>query len=64
MRLKSKVVWSAMPRSLAKACHSGQTYHLHLQPKQAHLAACFLLGLIFNPEDGGSIFIQNVKLSL
>jgi hypothetical protein len=24
----------------------------------------FFLGLLFNPEDGGDIFLENVKLSL
>jgi hypothetical protein len=26
-------------------------------------AACFLLALLFNPEDGGNMFPRNVKLS-
>jgi hypothetical protein len=39
------------------------TYRFCLQEttkKQARIAACFSLGLLFYPEGGGNIFLRNV----
>jgi hypothetical protein len=43
----------------------GRTSHLHFQGWRAWTAYCllhasFLLGILFNPEDGGDMFLRNV----
>jgi hypothetical protein len=50
------------PCSLVKANRLfGAAYRLHLQGRRVSLlTAGFLLGLLFNPEDGSDVFRRNV----
>jgi hypothetical protein len=68
MVMKSTVFWNIMLCSLLKVnrCFRG-IYHFHLQGR-ALLVSCFhtgfSLGLFFDHEDGGDIFLWNVGWSL
>jgi hypothetical protein len=60
--MKSIIFWDITQCSPLKVNRRfGGTYRLHLQ---ALLATCFytgfLLGLYFDPEDGGDMFVRNV----
>jgi hypothetical protein len=60
--MKDTIFWDIMPRSPLKVSRRfGGTYRLSIQGRKALLATCFragfLLGLIFDSEDGGDMFI-------
>jgi hypothetical protein len=72
---KSSIFWDITPCSPLKVNRSfGETRCLHLQErrtsqarnqheaggKHSLLHADFLLGLFFDPEDGGDVFLQHV----
>jgi hypothetical protein len=73
--MKSSVFWGETPYSLLKVNGSfGRTCRLHLQSRRISLTrnqhdasrtalrAGLLLGLFFDPEDEGNIFLRNVGL--
>jgi hypothetical protein len=70
--LKSTVFWVVMPHSSETAQHFGENITSifrvkeqakHETSRSRRQAAGFLLGLLLKPEDGGDMFLQNVRLS-
>jgi hypothetical protein len=66
--MKSSISWDITPCSPFKRnwCFEG-TYYLHLQSqRRALLSTCFharfLFCLLFDPEDGGDMFLWNIRL--
>jgi hypothetical protein len=53
MTVKSMLTWVVMPGSSQRALHFTGTYCCHLQA----CFCCFLAWLLFNPEDGGDMFL-------
>jgi hypothetical protein len=67
LKLKSTIFWDITPCNPLKLSRRfGGTYRLHLHPskKPALLVTCFhavfFLGLFFDTEDGGDIFLRNI----
>jgi hypothetical protein len=72
--MKSTVFWDVMLHNLETTQHSGKAYWLHLLgqsvrqarnhlPDACHLLLVgILLGVLFNPEDGGDMFLQNTGI--
>jgi hypothetical protein len=68
--LKSTIFWDITPCSPLKINrHFGGTYRLHLHGRSIsrarnYVATCFhagfLIGLFFDREDGGDMFLRNV----
>jgi hypothetical protein len=60
--LKNSVSWDIMLwHPVKKKQYFLGTYHLHIQSSNCSLVhADFLLGLLFDSEDGGSMFLQDV----
>jgi hypothetical protein len=61
MTTESVVCWVVLPHSLKTANISNE----HVSSSWEELSTCFwcfLLGLLFHPEDGGDIFFQNAWL--
>jgi hypothetical protein len=68
--MKYTIFWDVTPSRMVEVhqCFGG-TYCLHIQSKEvmskkraaseALLAGC-LLGLLFDPEDGGNMFLRNL----
>jgi hypothetical protein len=57
--------WNIKPRNPFKVNQrSGGTCHLHLLGQRGLLATCFhdgfLVGLFFEPEGGGDVFLRNI----
>jgi hypothetical protein len=64
--MKFNIFWDIVPCSPYMSLCFGGTYHLHLQgrksAKQETTCSCwFLARLIFNPEDGGDMFLRNIS---
>jgi hypothetical protein len=61
----SSAFWIVMLHNLETAQNSEEAYWLHLmgqrgcQARNHLLPVGFLLGVLFNPEDGDDIFLQN-----
>jgi hypothetical protein len=64
--MKDTIFWDITPCSPLKVNRSfGGKYRLHLQGRKISLLgtcfhASFLLGLFFDPKDGGDMFLRNV----
>jgi hypothetical protein len=54
--MKRMVFWVEMPCSLERALHFGV---ISISPAASTV---FLLVLLFGPEDGGDILLQNIRL--
>jgi hypothetical protein len=71
--MNSAVVYVITSCSSERSRRFGGTYRLHLQGSRIRevrnklrfsaASADFLLSLFFDPEDGGDIFLRNVRLS-
>jgi hypothetical protein len=61
MVMKSSAYWDITPcSSVIVNQRFGGTYHLHFQSEKALLDALRFLGLLFDPEDVGDMFLRNV----
>jgi hypothetical protein len=69
LAVKNTIFWYIAPCSPLKVnLRFGGTYHPHLHGRRINLArkvaicfhAGFFLGLSFDPEDGGDMFLRNV----
>jgi hypothetical protein len=59
--MKSSVFWDITPCNPLKINrHFGGTFRLHVGSACYPLHAGFLLGIFFDPEDGGDMFLRNV----
>jgi hypothetical protein len=59
--LKSTILWDVISCSLVDVLWKfGVTHYLHGSKNKPSKHALCLLGLLFNSEDGGSTFLQNV----
>jgi hypothetical protein len=60
--MKSIVVWDVTPYSLVDVQRFGGSYCLHHQGLSVSrlFLAGYLLRLLFEPDDGGSMILQNV----
>jgi hypothetical protein len=62
--MKSTVFWVVKPCSLEIAKRFGGIHHLHFQGRKSQSAICFLLNILFEPENGSNVLLRKVGLSL
>jgi hypothetical protein len=60
--MKSGVFWVVTPCNWETCRYFGEIYSLGLRVWRVRIAACFLVDLLFGPEDEGDIFLRNVGL--